>query len=96
MFVAYVSKTAMFETFRITNRVNVECINDLVISFYDIKREKKLLAKHKKKDFKDNQSQASVSSTVVNSVPPKSFDFRYLLGAGGAICLGVMLVKIFS
>jgi hypothetical protein len=75
--------------------VNVECINDLVISFYDIKREKKLLAKYKKKDFKDNQSQVSVSSTV-NPVPPKSFDFRYLLGAGGVICLGVMLVKIFA
>ena len=47
IFVSYVSKAALFETFKTTNRVNVETINDLVISFYDIKREKRLLLKQK-------------------------------------------------
>lgn len=71
--------------------MNVECINDLVISFYDIKREKKLLARHKKKE---NQEQREPS--VIVNPPQKPFDFRLLLGAGGAICLGLLLVKAFS
>ena len=49
LFVYYVSKIAMFETFKTTNKVNVECINDLVISSYDIRREKKLLVQQKKR-----------------------------------------------
>lgn len=40
LFVFYISKVALFETFRSTNKLSVECINDLAISFYEIKREK--------------------------------------------------------
>jgi hypothetical protein len=40
LFVFYISKVALFDTFRSTNKLSVDCINDLAISFYEIKREK--------------------------------------------------------
>jgi hypothetical protein len=40
LFVFYISKIALFDTFRTTNKLSVDCINDLAISFYEIKREK--------------------------------------------------------
>lgn len=38
VFVFYISKVALLEAFRSTNKLSVDCINDLAISFYEIKR----------------------------------------------------------
>ena len=41
IFVFYVSKQSLLETFRMVNKIkNLEYINDLVIQFYELKREK--------------------------------------------------------
>ena len=91
MFVIYTSKLAMFETFKTTNNVNVECINDLVISFFDIRREKKLIARQKKRDSKNSNEMSEIGSHR-----SKGVNLSLILGAGGAICLGLLLVKLFS
>lgn len=48
IFVFYVSKQALVESFRVINKVNnVEYINDILIQFYELRREKQRRKKRK-------------------------------------------------
>ena len=48
IFVFYVSKQALIETFRSVNKIqNLEYINDLVIQFYELRREKQRRKRHR-------------------------------------------------
>lgn len=38
LLVFYISKVALFDAFRTVNKLSVDCINDLAISFYEIRR----------------------------------------------------------
>ena len=48
IFVFYISKQSLLETFKVVNKIqNLEYINDLVIQFYELKREKQKARKKK-------------------------------------------------
>ena len=85
IFVFYVSKQALVETFRSINKIqNLEYINDLVIQFYELKREKQRRRRNKEcKQMEKQQNQ----------------DYRRLLfkimGICGLVGIGYAIKKIF-
>ena len=85
IFVFYVSKQALIETFRSVNKIqNLEHINDLVIQFYELKREKQ----RRKRNRESSQIQKQQDQ-----------DYRRLLfkimGICGLVGLGYAIKKIF-
>ena len=80
IFVFYVSKQAMVETFKTINKVaNIEYINDILIQFYEIRREKPK-RKRRKKEF-----------ILKKDKNPKPFNFIYKIVFGTVMLLVVGL-----
>lgn len=86
LFVFYISKVALFDTFRNVNKLSVDCINDLAISFYEIRREKirnnrlKKINKSSQQPHQKDQSSNAINKTAVVAV--------------GGIVVGIVLAKI--
>ena len=84
IFVFYVSKQALIETFRSVNKIqNLENINDLVIQFYELRREKQRRKRHRE----NNQIQKGQDE-----------DHRMLIykimGLCGLVTLGFVIKKL--
>lgn len=85
IFVFYISKQALIETFRSVNKIqNLEYINDLVIQFYELKREKQ----RRKRNRENNQIQKQQDQDYRRVV------FK-IMGICGLVGLGYAIKKIF-
>lgn len=88
LFVFYVSRQALIECFRTINKINnLEYINDLVIQFYELKRDKQR-RKRKREHIAFGNEEESIFT--LNS------DMLYkIVGIVTLVGLGVVIKKIF-
>jgi hypothetical protein len=87
LFVFYISKVALFDTFRSTNKLSVDCINDLAISFYEIKREKARSNRLKRLQNRDEEAPP-------NKQPDGGLVNKTAVVAICGIVIGIVLAKI--
>jgi hypothetical protein len=85
--VFYISKVALFETFKNANKLSVDCVNDLVISFYEIKREKARSNRLKKLQNKEE-------AASVNQQPDRGIMNKTTFVSIGSIAVGIVLAKM--
>ncbi len=95
IYVFYVSKQALLETFKYVNKIqNMEYINDLVIQFYQLKREKnrrKVLAKSRR----GKREEEAIDKQNKNDMD-KVYERVYMfVGVFGLVGFGFAIKKLF-